>query len=86
MSMSLRVGLLDTGAVSRWLGVSRRTVCFWAECDEIPGIKVGRAWRFREEDIEGWLEKKRRMNASTVPEGFDSRPSGGREKRSESDC
>ena len=42
--------LLSTSAVAKWLGVSARTICFWAECGEIPAIKVGRQWRFREED------------------------------------
>ena len=48
--------LLSTAAVARWLGVSARTVCFWAECGEIPAIKVGRQWRFREEEVKRWLE------------------------------
>ncbi len=48
--------LLSTAAVARWLGVSARTVCFWAECGEIPAIKVGRQWRFREEEVKRWME------------------------------
>jgi len=47
---------LSTAAVARWLGISPRTVCFWAECGEIPALKVGRQWRFREEEIRRWLE------------------------------
>jgi len=31
-------------------------VCFWAECGEIPALKIGRQWRFREEEIRRWLE------------------------------
>jgi len=48
--------LLSTAAVAKWLGVSARTICFWAECGEIPAIKVGRQWRFREEDLRRWLD------------------------------
>jgi excisionase family DNA binding protein len=48
--------LLSTAAVARWLGISTRTVCFWAECGEIPAIKVGRQWRFREEELRRWLD------------------------------
>ena len=46
---------LSTAAVARWLGISTRTVCFWAECGEIPALKVGRQWRFREEELRRWL-------------------------------
>src|SRR5262249_62336601 len=38
---------LSTAAVARWLGISTRTVCFWAECGEIPAMKIGRQWRVR---------------------------------------
>jgi len=47
---------LSTAAVARWLGISPRTVCFWAECGEIPALKIGRQWRFREEELRRWLE------------------------------
>jgi excisionase family DNA binding protein len=47
--------LLTTAQVARWLGVSPRTLCLWAECREIPAIKVGRHWRFSEDDIRGLL-------------------------------
>jgi excisionase family DNA binding protein len=51
-----REPLLTTAAVARWLGVSTRAVCLWAECKEIPAIKIGRQWRFRQEDLAQWLE------------------------------
>ncbi|PWU04453.1 MAG: hypothetical protein C5B51_16760 [Terriglobia bacterium] len=47
--------LMTTAAVARWLGVSTRTVCLWAECEELPAIKIGRQWRFRECDLCDWL-------------------------------
>jgi excisionase family DNA binding protein len=48
--------LLSTATVARWLGISTRTVCFWAECGEIPALKVGRQWRFREDEVRQWLD------------------------------
>jgi excisionase family DNA binding protein len=48
--------LLSTAAVAKWFGVSARTICFWAECGEIPALKIGRQWRFREEDLNKWLD------------------------------
>jgi excisionase family DNA binding protein len=54
--LSDREPLLTTAAVAKWLGVATRTVCLWAECNEIPAIKIGRQWRFRAEDLRNWLE------------------------------
>ena len=48
--------LLTTAAVAKWLGISTRAVCLWAECKELPAIKVGRQWRFRREELRAWLE------------------------------
>jgi excisionase family DNA binding protein len=53
---SNREPLLTTAAVSKWLGISTRTLCLWAECGEIPAIKVGRQWRFRESELAKWLQ------------------------------
>lgn len=47
--------LLTTAAVAKWLGISTRAVCLWAECREIPAIKIGRQWRFRYEELSEWL-------------------------------
>jgi excisionase family DNA binding protein len=49
---------LNSAQVANWLGISQRTVCLWAELDEIPGFKLGHQWRFREDDIRGWLQSR----------------------------
>jgi len=67
---STREALMTTEAVAKWLGVSTRTVCLWAECNEIPAIKVGRQWRFREGEVSEWLKSPRA--ATTV----NSHPNG----------
>lgn len=54
--VSIAEPLLTTAAVARWLGVSTRAICLWAECKEIPAIKLGRQWRFRYEEIAKWLQ------------------------------
>ena len=48
--------LLTTAAVAKWLGVATRTVCLWAEFKEIPAVKIGRQWRFREGELQEWLD------------------------------
>ncbi len=55
-SLSYREPLLTTAAVAKWLGISTRAVCLWAECKLIPAIKIGRQWRFRHEEVTEWLQ------------------------------
>lgn len=67
--------LLSTAAVARWLGVSTRAICLWAECREIPAIKLGRQWRFRHEEIARWIESPA---ASKVKNPTANRPAAAR--------
>jgi excisionase family DNA binding protein len=50
--------LLTTAQVAIWLGISQRTVCLWAELEEIPAFKLGHQWRFREDEVRRWLERR----------------------------
>jgi len=34
----------------------------WAECKEIPAIKIGRQWRFRESELALWLRSPQAAN------------------------
>jgi len=52
---TVREPLLTTAEVAKWLGISTRSVCLWAEYGEIPAIKIGRQWRFRHDELSGWL-------------------------------
>ncbi|MGE5488854.1 MAG: helix-turn-helix domain-containing protein, partial [bacterium] len=52
--------LLTTREVSRWLGVSSRTLRLWAESCEIPALKVGCQWRFDRDSIREWLKRRNR--------------------------
>lgn len=44
--------------VAKYLRVSERTVYDWAQKGEIPGGKLGTAWRFKRSDIEEWVNGK----------------------------
>jgi len=59
-----REPLLTTAQVAKWLEISPRTVCLWAELQEIPAFKLGHQWRFRERDIRQWLDKR---SSSDIP-------------------
>jgi PTS system nitrogen regulatory IIA component len=44
--------------VAKYLRVSERTVYDWAQKGDIPGGKLGTAWRFKRADIEQWVSNK----------------------------
>ena len=48
--------LLRTADVAQMLGVAPRTVCLWAECSQLPAVKVGRQWRFEATAIAEYLQ------------------------------
>jgi excisionase family DNA binding protein len=59
--------LLTTAAVAKWLGISTRAVCLWAECKELPAIKVGRQWRFRQDELSEWLQTPKSVKVRNYP-------------------
>ena len=61
--------LLRTDEIAQWLGVACRTVCSWAECGELPALKIGRQWRFRQTQIAEWitLQDHRIPKISSLP-------------------
>ena len=63
---SNREPLLTVAAVAKWLGMAPRTVCLWAACKEIPAIKIGRQWRFRESELLEWLRNPERAKSNTT--------------------
>jgi excisionase family DNA binding protein len=59
--------LLTTAAVAKWLGISTRAVCLWAECRELPAMKIGRQWRFRQDEMQEWLQRARAEKVKNYP-------------------
>jgi excisionase family DNA binding protein len=66
-----REPLLTTAAVAKWLGISTRAVCLWAECKTIPALKIGRQWRFRSDEVQAWIQSP---EAAKVKNPTMSRP------------
>ena len=61
--------LLDTAAIAERLGMSVSTIRKWVHYGFIPHVKLGRAVRFREKDIEKWIEERtEKGRASLAPE------------------
>ncbi len=50
--------LLTIDQMAEILGVQKSTLYQWTHTGFIPHIKLGRFVRFRESDVNNWLEKK----------------------------
>ena len=51
--------LLTPEQVAERLQVTERTVYAWLRRGNLPALKLGRLWRIRPEDLEGFLESAR---------------------------
>ncbi len=49
--------LLNVKQVAQYLQLKESTIYSWAQDGKIPAIKIGRNWRFRRSDLDGWLEQ-----------------------------
>jgi excisionase family DNA binding protein len=60
---------LDTAEIAERLGMSVSTIRKSVHYGFIPHVKLGRAVRFREKDIETWIEERtEKGRASLAPE------------------
>ena len=49
--------VLTIKQIAGYLNVTERTIYNLLQRGELPGFKVGVAWRFRKEDIDRWIQK-----------------------------
>lgn len=65
--------LLSVDDVAAFLGVKRDTVYKLIDRNKLPALKVGRLWKFRQPEIDAWLDKqsgrRRTDNAGRPPRG-----------------
>jgi excisionase family DNA binding protein len=48
--------LMTPEEVAERLNVTVNTVREWLRAGELTGVKLGRIWRVREEDLKAWVE------------------------------
>lgn len=41
--------------ISEYLGITRDTALSWIEKRGMPGVKVGRVWKFKISEIDDWM-------------------------------
>ena len=70
--------LLTARAVAERLGVSADTVLRWTRRGELPAIKLpGGAVRYRENDLEAWLEERATPRRGVLATPDDAAPALG---------
>jgi len=56
--------ILTIKQVSEYLQVNERTIYKLAKSGDIPSFKIGGQWRFKQADIDNWIERKKVASAS----------------------
>jgi len=52
--------LMTLQQVAEYLQIKERTIYGWAQKGQIPSFKLGNVWRFKREDIDLWIEERKR--------------------------
>lgn len=60
--------LLTPEQVAKRLQLTPHTIYVWLRAGRLPGIKLGRRWRVKEEDLESYLDDRRGEEASMPAE------------------
>ena len=47
---------LSVDEIAEYLGVSKDTVYTWVTAKGMPGHKVGRLWKFKRDEVDGWVK------------------------------
>lgn len=54
--------LMTIEEVAAYLRLSKDTVYRMAQAGKIPASKVGTQWRFRQNDVDAWLEENKNVS------------------------
>jgi len=47
---------VSVGEVAKHLGIAKDTVYRWIESRSLPAHRVGRLWKFKLSQVDGWIE------------------------------
>ena len=57
--------ILTIQEVADYLRITEKTAYRLAGNEKLPGFKVGGSWRFRQSEIDAWIEAERTKNGSS---------------------
>lgn len=46
---------LSINEISQYLGVTSDTIYKWIEKKNMPAHKIGRLWKFKRDEVDGWV-------------------------------
>ena len=46
---------MSVDEIAEYLGVSKDTVYAWLSKKQMPGHRVGRFWKFKRDEVDGWV-------------------------------
>ncbi|MCL6446718.1 MAG: helix-turn-helix domain-containing protein [Armatimonadetes bacterium] len=52
--------IMTLDEVAEYLKIKKKTLYNLVQQGKLPGFKVGGAWRFKREDIDLWIEERKR--------------------------
>jgi excisionase family DNA binding protein len=58
--------MLNSAEIAEKLGLSVSTIRKWVHFGFIPHVKLGRAVRFKEKDVEAWIEERTEKGRPTL--------------------
>jgi excisionase family DNA binding protein len=66
LNMALGFGLVSSSETAEMLGIHQKTLERMARQGDIPAIKIGKKWKFRQSTVEGWLIKQENVHSQSV--------------------
>ena len=62
--------------VASYLNVDEKTVYRLVKRGDLPGFKVAGTWRFKQEDIDAWIEVQKQSGSANAKSGDAPAPGG----------
>jgi excisionase family DNA binding protein len=61
--------LITAEQAAELLKLHSKTVKRLAQAGELPGMKIGRVWRFRESSLDAWISARLKCSGHPSPKG-----------------
>jgi len=56
---------LSVAEIAEYLGISKDTVYAWITNKGLPGHRIGRFWKFKRSEVDGWVHQGKAAEAET---------------------
>jgi excisionase family DNA binding protein len=73
---------LSVNELMLYLGVSRDTIYDWLASRRLPGHRVGRLWKFKQDEIDVWVKVGNAASPGTFPKRTKVKAGTGKGRRS----